>query len=66
MDLNLEANADKEADGFNGNITMYREEVEDIYQLANLFTDFAVACGFTYVKAVGFEKDDGTVVWGDF
>lgn len=66
MDLNLEANADKDADGFNGNITMYREEVEDIYQLANLFTDFAVACGFTYVKAVGFEKDDGTVVWGDF
>ena len=62
MDLNLEANADKDADGFNGNITMYREEVEDIYQLANLFTDFAVACGFTYVKAVGFEKDDGTVV----
>ena len=66
MDLNLEANADKNLDGYSGNITMYREEVEDIYQLANLFTDFAVACGFTYVKAVGFEKDDGTVVWGDF
>lgn len=66
MNVNLEAVADKDEDGFNGNITIYREEIEDIYQLANLFTDFAVAMGFTYVKSVGFEKDDGTVVWGDF
>ena len=66
MDVNLEAVADAEEDGYNGNITIYREDVEDIYQLANLFTDFAVAMGFTYVKAVGFEKDDGSMVWGDF
>ena len=66
MNVNLEAVADAEEDGYNGNITIYREDVEDIYQLANLFTDFAVAIGFTYVKAVGFEKDDGSMVWGDF
>ena len=66
MNVNLEAVADAEEDGYNGNITIYREDVEDIYQLANLFTDFAVAMGFTYVEAVGFEKDDGSMVWGDF
>ena len=66
MNVNLEAVADAEEDGYNGNIPIYREDVEDIYQLANLFTDFAVAMGFPYVKAVGFEKDDGSMVWGDF
>lgn len=66
MRIELEAYMDKEEDGYEGSVRMSRYEVEDIYQLADLFTEFAKGLGFSYIKAVGFEKDDETVLWGDF
>jgi hypothetical protein len=66
MNIDLEAYMDKEQDGYDGSLRMSRQEISDIYQLANLFQEFAVAAGFTYIKAVGFEKDDESIVWSDF
>lgn len=66
MNIDLEAYMSKKEDGFDGSVRVSRQEIDDLYQLANLFQEFAVATGFTYVKAVGFEKDDEKIVWSDF
>lgn len=66
MNIELDAYLQKDADGCDGSVRISRNDIDDIYQLASLFQDFAVALGFTYVKAVGFEKDDGNIVWSDF
>lgn len=66
MRIDLDAYMDKEEDGYSGNVRMSRDEIGDIYELADLFSEAARAMGFSYVKAVGFEKDDGQIVWSDF
>lgn len=66
MQITLDAYMEKEEDGFTGSVRLSREDVTDIYELADMFTEAAKAMGFSYVKAVGFEKDDGNMVWGDF
>ena len=66
MRIDLDAYMDKDSDGFSGSVRLSRDEITDIYELADMFTEAAKAMGFSYIKAVGFEKDDGQVVWGDF
>lgn len=66
MQITLDAYMEKEEDGFTGSVRLSREDVTDIYELADMFTEAAKAMGFSYIKAVGFEKDDGNMVWGDF
>lgn len=66
MRITLDAYFDKEDDGFSGSVSMTRDEVDDMYGLLNLFQEYANALGFTYIKSVGFEKDDETIVWSDF
>lgn len=66
MQITLDAYMEKEEDGFTGSVRLSREDVTDIYELADMFTEAAKAMGFSYVKAVGFEKDDGNMVWSDF
>lgn len=66
MNIDLEAYMNKEDDGYDGSVRVSRQDVSDIYQLANLFQEFAVVLGYTYISSVGFEKDDETIVWSDF
>jgi hypothetical protein len=47
-------------------VTLERDEVEDLYALSLFFADAARAAGYTYVESVGFEKDDGEMVFGGF
>ena len=55
-----------EDDGFDGATTIVRNEVDDLITLARVFTEAAQAGGFTYVEDVGFEKNDGEMVFGGF
>lgn len=46
--------------------TVYQQgNIEDLSQLAWVFSEAARAGGYTYVESVCFEKDDGKLVWGD-
>jgi len=56
---------DSEDDGFNGSTTVVRGGIEDLYDLGTALAHAARAAGFTYVDNVAFEKDDGTMVFGD-
>jgi hypothetical protein len=43
-----------------------RENVEDLATLALFFTDAVKGAGWDYVVDVGFEKDDGNVVFSGY
>lgn len=45
-------------------VKLVRHEVDDLYALSLFFADAARAAGYTYVESVGFEKDDGEMVFG--
>jgi len=45
-------------------VKVVRHEVEDLYALSLFFADAARAAGYTYVESVGFEMDDGEMVFG--
>ncbi len=65
MRIDISAYMDKDDDGYEGSSNVTRDDVDDLYTLAEVFTQAAKAMGYTYVNAVGFEKDDGTMIWGD-
>jgi hypothetical protein len=64
MNINVTINFEKDIDGVDGYTTHYREDIEDLYQLAQYLTDVVRGAGFSYVVNTGFEKDDGEVVFG--
>ena len=66
MKVILSAVMEQEEDGVEGLITIERSDVEDLHSLAQVVADFARASGFTYVSDVGFEKDDGSMSFGEF
>ena len=66
MQLTITFESTNEDDGFNGATTIVRSDVDNLHALARAFTDAAQAGGFTYVEDVGFEKDDGQMVFGGF
>jgi hypothetical protein len=66
MKIQIIAESESKDDGFTGKTSMEREDIEDINGLLWLFSEFCQAAGFTYVKAVAVEKDDGEMIWSDF
>lgn len=64
MRVHITFSFDKEDDGVDGHVTVSREGVEDLYELAQVLTDAVRGAGFSYVVNTGFEKDDGEVVFG--
>ena len=66
MKIILSAIQDGNEDGFDGTVIITRDAADDLYSLANAFSDFARAVGYTYVNDVGFEKDDGSMTFGGF
>lgn len=55
-----------EEDGIDGSVTLVRHGVEDLHALSRFCADAARAAGYNYVQDVGFEKDDGNMVFGGF
>lgn len=66
MRVSIDFQYDKEDDGYDGSSSASRDGVEDLYTMARFFTDAMKGAGFSYVVDVGFEKDDGNIVFGEF
>ena len=66
MRVSIDFQYDKEDDGYDGSSSASRDGVEDLYAMARFFTDAMKGAGFSYVVDVGFEKDDGSIVFGEF
>ena len=64
MQVSITFTTDSEDDGFDGSTTVVRGNIDDLYRLGQAFADAARAGGFTYVEDVGFEKDDGAMIFG--
>ena len=64
MNIQITFSFEKEVDGVEGYVTHSREDVEDLYELAQFLTDAVRGAGFSYVVNTGFEKDNGEVVFG--
>jgi isopenicillin N synthase-like dioxygenase len=64
MDIQITFSFEKEVDGVDGYVTHERQDVEDLYELAQFLTDAVRGAGFSYVVNTGFEKDSGEVVFG--
>jgi|TARA_R110000824_G_scaffold7178_2_gene32530 hypothetical protein len=65
MKVTMFATLTEQEDGYDGTIEITREDVPDLQTLAHAVTDFTVAVGFCYVKAVGYECKNGEMIWGD-
>lgn len=64
MQVTVTFSGDSEDDGFNGSTTVMRNNIYDLYGLAQAFSDAARAGGYTYVEDVAFESDDGSMTFG--
>ena len=65
MRVSMDFYFDKETDGYEGSLNVNRDDVEDLYALAQFVTQCAQGAGFNHVTDVGFEKDDGNIVFGE-
>lgn len=65
MRVNLSAYLERDEDGYTGNVSVDREDVDDLTTMAQVVKDFLLGLGFSYVDDVGFSKSDGTMVWGE-
>ena len=66
MRVSIDFHFDKEFDGYDGSSSASRDDVEDLYTMARFITDAMKGAGFSYVVDVGFEKDGGNIVFGEF
>lgn len=66
MRVSIDFQFDKEFYGFEGSSSASRGEVEDLHTMAQFLTDAMKGAGFSHVVDVGFEKDDGNIVFGEF
>jgi len=53
-------------DGLDETITIERNNMVDLNDMAYLFADAIRIGGFTYVERVGIDKGKGEVVWSEF
>ena len=65
MRVSIDFQFGKEYDGYDGSSSASRDGVEDLYTIAQFLTDAMKGAGFTYVMDVGFEKDDGNIIFGE-
>ena len=65
MDVRISFNFSEEDDGIQQNIEFWRGGVEDLYTLSQFMLGAVQGAGYSYVKDVGFKKDNGIEIWGD-
>jgi len=66
MKITVTVECQEDFDGFDGEYAFCRNDIEDLYQLSGLFLDATRGMGYDGVTDVGFEKADGTVLFGSF
>ena len=66
MRVSIDFQYDKEDDGYDGSSSASRDGVLDLYTMAQFLADAMKGAGFSYVVDVGFEKDDGNIIFGEF
>ena len=66
MKVSIEFEFEEEEDGYKGFSFSSREDVNDLYTMAQFLTDAVQGAGWGYVVDVGFEKDDGNITFGKF
>lgn len=64
MRVSIDFQFDKEFDGYEGSLSASRDDVGDLYAIAQFMTEVMNGAGFTYVVDVGFKQDDGNIVFG--
>jgi hypothetical protein len=65
LQVSIKFQYEKDDDGFYGSSSSSRDGVEDLYTMAQFLTDAMKGAGFSYVVDVGFEKDDGSIIFGE-
>lgn len=55
----------EEDDGVDGDVAISRENIEDVYGMAQFMTSAMNAAGFSYVNDTGFTYNSGKEVWGE-
>lgn len=63
MKVTITFDMDMKKDGLDETITVERNDMVNLNDMAYLFADAIRAGGFTYVERVGIEKGQGEVVW---
>jgi hypothetical protein len=66
MRVKITAYLDEEEDGVQSIMTLERESVDTIEQLAHFYEMAAVAMGFSYVSNVGLTIGENETVWSSF
>ena len=65
MRVSIDFYYNKDEDGVEGSSSASRDNVHDLYTMAQFLTDAMRGAGFSYVVDIGFEKDDGDFVFGE-
>lgn len=65
MRVSIDFYYNKDEDGVEGSSSASRDNVDDLYTMAQFLTDAMRGAGFSYVVDVGFEKDDGNITFGE-
>jgi hypothetical protein len=70
MKLTIVAECEEEFDGYTGVLTLSRDNVETLHDLAFFFESASTAIGFTYVDNVGISKSlskgKSEIIWSSF
>ena len=66
MKLTIVAEFEEELDGHTGVLTLSREDIETLQELAYFYQIATSALGFTYVDNVGLSKEGAGVTWSSF
>jgi len=63
MKVTITFESDMNEDGIDQTVTVERDNMVDLNDMAYLFADAIRAGGFTYVERVGIDKGQDEVIW---
>lgn len=64
MKMTIIFELNEEEDGVAGELIYTKSGIDDLHSLAHGYAFATRGVGYTYVENVGFEKEDGTVIFG--
>ena len=66
MKLTLMVESTQQMDGEDSRVIIQKDDLTTVEDFLNAYEDFMRATGFTYIKIVGAEADDGQQYWSGF
>ena len=66
MKLTLMVESTQEMDGEESRVIIQKDDLTTVEDFLNAYEGFMRATGFTYIKVVGAEADDGHQYWSGF